>query len=268
MRAKPAKLKIKAGKAMKLNKKLCQWTAGWMMTSFVWTGLALPSMPTVFAATSPTASPASTADQVQQPDLSKGLLALGLLALLTRHDSSSAPASPKQASTPTQTTTKPTGTTNSTTPTNSTTSNNTSTSNSNTSSSGATAFTLAAEEKEAVNLLNADRAAQGLKPLTVDSSLTRLAENYAQDMINRNFFDHYNPEGQSPFDRMRQAGISYLSAGENIAINTSVSKAEVAFMNSSGHRANILNTSYTHVGIGVRHSANGSVYVVQEFVGR
>lgn len=250
---------------MRLNKKLCQWTAGWMMTSFVWTGLALPSMPTVFAATSPTASPASTTEQVQQPDLSKGLLALGLLALLTRHDSSSAPTSPKQASTPT----KPGGTTNSTTPTNSTTSNNTNTSNSNsTSSSGATAFTLAAEEKEAVDLLNKDRAAQGLKPLSVDSSLTRLAENYAQDMINRNFFDHYNPEGQSPFDRMRQAGISYLSAGENIAINTSVSKAEVAFMNSPGHRANILNTSYTHVGIGVRHSANGSVYVVQEFVGR
>ena len=87
-------------------------------------------------------------------------------------------------------------------------------------------------------------------------------------MIQRGYFSHYNPEGLSPFDRMSRAGISYRTAGENLAINVSVPAAEQAFMNSSGHRANILNSSYTEVGIGVVHSPSGSVYVVQEFIGR
>lgn len=121
------------------------------------------------------------------------------------------------------------------------------------------------EEQQAVNLLNADRAASGLPALRVNSQLTGLAEDYAQEMINRNFFSHTNPEGQSPFDRMRQRGISFGYAGENLAINSSVADAETAFMNSSGHRANILNPNYTQVGIGVKHGSNGSVYVVQEF---
>jgi uncharacterized protein YkwD len=87
-------------------------------------------------------------------------------------------------------------------------------------------------------------------------------------MINRGYFSHYNPEGQSPFDRMKKAGITYKTAGENLGINTSVSAAEKAFMNSSGHRANILNSAYTEVGIGVVHSPDGSIYVVQEFIGK
>ncbi|MDR3592694.1 MAG: CAP domain-containing protein [Negativicutes bacterium] len=122
-----------------------------------------------------------------------------------------------------------------------------------------------AEEQQAFRLLNADRAANGLPPLRISAALTGLAETYAQDMINRNFFSHTNPQGQSPFDRMRQAGIAYGYAGENLAINVSVPEAEQAFMNSPGHRANILNSHYTQVGVGVRHSSNGSVYVVQEF---
>ncbi len=126
---------------------------------------------------------------------------------------------------------------------------------------------LTADEQRAVNLLNADRKAAGLSPLKVNLNLVRLAENYAQDMINRNYFSHYNPEGQSPFDRMNAAGISYRYAGENLAINSSVDRAEVAFMNSSGHRANILNPNFTEVGIGVRYKG-GSVYVVQEFIGK
>jgi len=136
------------------------------------------------------------------------------------------------------------------------------------SSSGSSGSGLTADEQQAFNLLNADRQANGLAPLKINMSLVGLAENYAQDMINRNFFSHYNPEGQSPFDRMAQAGISYRYAGENLAINSSVAGAEKAFMNSSGHKANILSPNYTEVGIGVRYSSNGSVYVVQEFIGR
>jgi len=122
-----------------------------------------------------------------------------------------------------------------------------------------------AEEQQEFNLLNADRAANGLPNLRLNTQLTSLAEYYAQDMINRSFFSHTNPEGQSPFDRMRLHGISYGYAGENLAINTSIPSAESAFMNSPGHRANILSAHYTQVGVGVRHGNNGSVYVVQEF---
>ncbi len=133
-------------------------------------------------------------------------------------------------------------------------------------SSQPSAENAAAGERQAVALLNADRRAQGLPDLKVDSRLTNLGEKYAQDMINRNFFAHNNPEGQSPFDRMKQAGISYSYAGENIAINHSVPAAETAFMNSSEHRANILNTHYSNVGIGVAYDKNGNVYVAQEFI--
>jgi uncharacterized protein YkwD len=124
---------------------------------------------------------------------------------------------------------------------------------------------VSTEEQQAFSRLNADRTANGLSPLRINTALTGLAEAYAQDMINRSFFSHTNPQGQSPFDRMRQAGIQYGYAGENLAINVSVPEAEQAFMNSPGHRANILNAHYTQVGLGVRHSSNGSVYVVQEF---
>lgn len=124
---------------------------------------------------------------------------------------------------------------------------------------------VAADEQKALALLNADRAAHGLPPVRANAKLAALAGDYAQDMINRNFFAHNNPEGQTPFDRMRQRGISFGYAGENLAINTSVAGAEQAFMNSPGHRANILNSHYTQVGIGVRYSRSGSVYVVQEF---
>lgn len=122
-----------------------------------------------------------------------------------------------------------------------------------------------AAEQQALALLNADRAANGLAPLRANAKLTSLAQYYAQDMINRNFFAHNNPEGQTPFDRMKAWGIRFGYAGENLAINSSVAAAERAFMNSSGHRANILNPKYTQVGIGVRQNQKGQVYVVQEF---
>ena len=128
--------------------------------------------------------------------------------------------------------------------------------------------TLAAEEKQALNLLNADRKANGLPELKSNPQLNRLAQTYAQDMIDRGFFSHNDPEGKTPFQRMQAAGISYNTAGENLAINTDVTAAEKAFMASSGHRANILNSAYTDVGIGVRRAGNGSVYLVQEFIGK
>ncbi|MPN24443.1 hypothetical protein SDC9_171842 [bioreactor metagenome] len=123
-----------------------------------------------------------------------------------------------------------------------------------------------AAEARALQLLNADRSKNGLPALKANSKLTALAESYAQDMINRGFFAHNNPEGQTPFDRMKAAGIGYSYAGENLAINSNVDAAEVAFMNSSGHRANILSKNFTEVGIGVKYAPSGQVYVVQEFI--
>jgi len=95
-----------------------------------------------------------------------------------------------------------------------------------------------------------------------------VAGRHVQDEINRNFFAHNNPDGQSPFDRMHAASISFSYAGENLAINRDVTSAEKAFMNSPGHRANILNPNYTEVGIGVRYNSQGSIYVVQNFISR
>ena len=125
-----------------------------------------------------------------------------------------------------------------------------------------------ADEKRAFDLLNGDRAKNGLKPLKFNTQLAALGGKYAQDMINRKFFAHNDPDGRSPFDRMKQAGISYSYAGENLAINSNVTTAEQAFMNSPGHRANILSPNDTDVGLGVRYDAKGSVYVVQEFISK
>lgn len=171
-----------------------------------------------------------------------GLVAVGLLAALTSHGGSSSSGSSGKNTTPS------TGT--------------------GSGSSGQTGTPSATDEQQALTLLNQDRAKNGLAALKANSQLTALARAYGKDMISRGFFSHYNPEGQSPFDRMNQAGISYKSAGENLAVNTSVSAAETAFMNSSGHRANILNSGYTEVGIGVVRASNGQVYVVQEFIGK
>lgn len=135
-----------------------------------------------------------------------------------------------------------------------------------TSSSSTSSANVATAEKNAVELMNADRRANGLSDLKVSSAVTAVARSHAQDMVNRKFFSHSNPDGKTPSDRLKAAGISYSAVGENIAENTSVQAAETSFMNSSGHRANILNSNYTTVGIGVAYDSAGNVYVVQDFI--
>lgn len=124
---------------------------------------------------------------------------------------------------------------------------------------------ITADDRLAFELLNKDRAANGLPPLTLSAELSQVAAAHSQDMIDRHYFSHNDPDGKTPFDRMRDAGISFGYAGENIAINRSVSAAEQAFMNSPGHRANILSPNFHKVGLGVRWDNNGNVYVTQEF---
>ena len=116
---------------------------------------------------------------------------------------------------------------------------------------------VTAYETEVVRLVNDVRKANGLKPLLQDWQLSRVARYKSQDMRDLGYFSHTSPTYGSPFNMMKSFGISYKTAVENIAKEYSTPKAVVdAWMNSSGHRANILNPSYTHIGVGFVASGN------------
>lgn len=121
--------------------------------------------------------------------------------------------------------------------------------------------TLSTQEQAMINEINKERAAAGLSPLKVDLRLVDVAQMKALDMKTNGYFSHTSPTYGSPFDMLKNAGIQYRSAGENIARNMSVDAAMTAFMNSDGHRKNILNPAYTHVGVGVVSSNSGNYYV-------
>lgn len=126
---------------------------------------------------------------------------------------------------------------------------------------------LSASESAVVTLVNQQRAANGLPALTVNSALSHMARLKSQDMINNNYFSHQSPTYGSPFDMMKQFGISFTAAGENIAYGQPTAQAVMdAWMNSPGHRANILNSSYTQIGVGAVQNSNGTIYWTQEFI--
>jgi uncharacterized protein YkwD len=113
------------------------------------------------------------------------------------------------------------------------------------------ASALTGEALEFQKKVNEHRVTKNCKALTELPALNRNAQNHSQDMKNRSFFSHNNPDGKTPFDRMRDDGIGYRSAGENIAMGQSTGSAVLtAWLNSSGHRANIENCNFTHHGIG------------------
>lgn len=123
-----------------------------------------------------------------------------------------------------------------------------------------------ADEARMLGYINEDRAKKGLSALVMDAQLVKLARMKSLDMINKNYFSHQSPTYGSPFDMMRNNGVKFSSAGENIALNSDVLKAHVALMNSPGHYANIMSTSFTHVGIGVVKGQNGAIYITQMFI--
>ncbi|MED4531961.1 CAP domain-containing protein [Metabacillus fastidiosus] len=120
----------------------------------------------------------------------------------------------------------------------------------------ATAQSPSSFEEQVAVLVNKERTSRGLKPLTHRADLKNVAEKKAQDMINSNYFSHTSPNYGSPFDMMKTFGISYQSAGENIAKGQK-SPQEVmnAWMNSSGHRTNILKPEYDSIGVGFYNGA-------------
>ncbi|MFW6036149.1 MAG: CAP domain-containing protein, partial [Halothermotrichaceae bacterium] len=118
------------------------------------------------------------------------------------------------------------------------------------------------QESRLVSLVNQERRKNNLQPLSVDSEVTRVARIKAQDMVDNNYFSHYSPTYGSPFDMLDQFGVDYQYAGENLAQNVSVERAHQALMNSSGHRRNILNPNFTHIGVGIKAKGrNGYIYV-------
>lgn len=120
-------------------------------------------------------------------------------------------------------------------------------------------------EQEVIRLVNVERAKYGLSPLTEDWELSRVARYKSQDMHDRRYFDHNSPTYGTPFQMMKAFGLTYRSAGENIAMGYRTPQAVVTgWMNSSGHRANILNSSYKKIGVG--YVADGN-YWTQQFIG-
>ena len=138
----------------------------------------------------------------------------------------------------------------------------------NNNNSGSTSESFSAYQKEVVDLVNIERAKAGLNPLTLDSSISNVATKKSQDMIDNNYFSHNSPTYGSPFDMLKKFGISYKTAGENIAMGQKTPKEVVnAWMNSEGHRKNIMNPNFSKIGVGVAQKSGGSIYWTQIFVG-
>lgn len=131
---------------------------------------------------------------------------------------------------------------------------------------------LSAMEQELYNLHNSHRAQNGLPSFRLETTLVHIARTRAQDMAAKNYFSHTSPSGETAFTLMGQWSFSYTAAGENIARNDypnqqTVTIAMNGFMNSPGHRANILERDFNTVGIGVAVGANGMKYFAVVFAG-
>lgn len=119
---------------------------------------------------------------------------------------------------------------------------------------------------QTVHLVNLERAKAGLPALVADAPLSKIATVKAEDMVKNNYFDHISPTYGKPWDMAKQFGYSYSSFGENIAYGQKTPQEVVtAWMNSPGHKANILNKDYTNIGAGIKKDANGRIYWVHMF---
>ena len=120
-------------------------------------------------------------------------------------------------------------------------------------------------EAQMLDLVNAEREAAGLRPVAPDPELTEVARAHSADMFARGYFAHLSPDGLSPFDRMTRAGVTFRTAGENLALAPTVRVAHTGLMNSPGHRANILRPAFGRLGIGIVDGGYRGIMVSQEF---
>lgn len=125
-----------------------------------------------------------------------------------------------------------------------------------------------AAEQKMLELVNKERAQAGAKPLAMDNELVRIARLKSADMIENKYFDHTSPRYGDPFTMLQSFGIKYKLAGENLAGDQTVEKAHQALMNSPGHRKNILNPGYTHIGIGIVEGGPYGAIFTQLFIGK
>nr|WP_084279221.1 CAP domain-containing protein [Anoxybacillus tepidamans] len=120
--------------------------------------------------------------------------------------------------------------------------------------------------RQVIDLTNRERARAGLPALQIDTKLSAVAQRKSEDMQQNHYFSHTSPTYGSPFDMMRDFGITYRTAGENIAQGQRTPQEVVtAWMNSPGHRANILNRQFTHIGVGFEQAGN---HWTQMFIGK
>lgn len=123
---------------------------------------------------------------------------------------------------------------------------------------------LEGDEEVMVKLVNEERTKRGIAPLKLHTGIRDVARIKSKEMIELNYFSHYSPVYGSPFDMISYFGYDYWIAGENLALNICVYNAHQALMNSPGHKNNILNQSFTHIGIGA-YGESGSRYYTQMF---
>lgn len=124
-----------------------------------------------------------------------------------------------------------------------------------------------AQESEVVRLVNAERAKRGLQPMKTNWQVSRVARYKSQDMINKRYFAHNSPTYGSPFNMMESFGVKFSAAGENIAYGQQSPQAVMnSWMNSPGHRNNILSPSFTEIGVGLAKNERGVNYWTQMFI--
>ena len=120
-------------------------------------------------------------------------------------------------------------------------------------------------EAEMLRLVNAERAAAGLDPVELDPALAAVGRAHSEEMFRLGYFAHVSPVTGEPGDRLDDAGVRYLASGENLAYAPTVAVAHRGLMNSPGHRANILNPTFTRLGVGVIRSERRGLMISQEF---
>lgn len=124
------------------------------------------------------------------------------------------------------------------------------------------------EAEQVLKLVNDERAKQGLKPLKMSEQLRSIANLKSRDMADKGYFDHNSPTYGSPFQMLQDFGVHYSAAGENIAAGQRTPEQVMqSWMNSSGHRANILNKNFDTIGIGVYEGGSYGIYWTQLFTG-
>ena len=124
-------------------------------------------------------------------------------------------------------------------------------------------------EEQVLALVNQERKKAGVAPLQMDWELQRVARVKSCDMRDNNYFSHDSPEYGTPFEMMKDFGIKYKTAGENIASGQKTAQQVMnSWLNSAGHRKNILSGSFTHIGVGYCEGGSMSPYWTQQFIGK